>query len=83
MLFAAIIGAYFFGDQLTWLGALSAAVIIGSVVLYQLKDGRLIRAWHRQAVIHASRSIWKVGLRAALRRCGNMVAAVSHERQTA
>lgn len=44
MLFAAIIGAYFFGDQLTWLGALSAAVIIGSVVLYQLKDGRLIRA---------------------------------------
>lgn len=43
MLFAAIIGAYFFGDQLTWLGALSAAVIIGSVVLYQLKDGRLTR----------------------------------------
>lgn len=43
MLFAAIIGAYFFGDQLTWLDALSAAVIIGSVVLFQLKGGKLIR----------------------------------------
>jgi drug/metabolite transporter (DMT)-like permease len=43
MLFAAIIGAYIFGDQLTWSSALGAAAIIGSVVLFQLKDGRLIQ----------------------------------------
>lgn len=43
MLFAAIIGAYIFGDQLTWSSALGAAAIIGSVVLFQRKDGRLIR----------------------------------------
>lgn len=35
MLFAAIIGACIFGDQLTWFSALAAAAVIGSVVLFQ------------------------------------------------
>lgn len=37
MLFAALIGAYTFGDQLIWNSALAAAAIISSVALYQRK----------------------------------------------